>query len=1047
MTDYTDKKRSQRPSKWVLWSGLWVSLLLGVAGQCLVSAPPTASHLWTLDCEQDPDQDHCPSVAELLNDECLRSPFLDQPACHEADFPFPAKPVQPLSPLPESLPPVEPPVIAISTTVDMPSGHSETTINRVSGILDGSTQFLGCQPCDEELSYFGDVVVPPAVFMDHCAPVMCGSESELPLETRSCSHCEATHIVHPELAPLATAVQESLVGTEPDQKPVAAETPRRVRGRSSDAMRRPVAAVESTEAQPSFQKAPQAASVPVDQQPPVKPVESKLAKPSAGANPNYPRLEVDPESMSLDRLLGPDAPTVTQPTETLAPAPQPEPQAPPANSAPTNPAAQRRGDRRDPNAPAPAPNSQGYLINFQNVSMAEYVRFVAQLTGKNFIYNSDDLQFTVTIVSKEPTTLDNIMAALLQELRIHGLALMEQGNNLIIYPQSGVVSPATLFSEDSHSPQEIVTRVFRIEHVSSEKISDIVTRMLSPQALVQTLPDSNTLIVTDLSTNVDRISDIIRVLDLPSQTFDIGQYAVNNGLAGDVIPIAQQLLAPFSSGRPPVLVEDPKTNSVYIVASPEMVKQSISILQKLDGRRGATEVLTVDALKRKGDLLTRPGAIGAGGEMNGLTPFNQPQQPFIHPSELHTKFYIHKLQYRQGDQLQDALYRIADSLRLDEKANIDLINTINSVQWLESSNALVITGTAESVGRVKELIEELDISLRQILLEMLIIDTTVADSLQYSVDLGDQFSSQYVGSALNNVTLAGEQPVGSSIWPFSVAQTNAGTINPSLVAPPLGSLPKLGFNLGIIGRRIFKGANAYTTIGALVRAIHTDEVAEIVLNPKILVEDNFPAEVFVGENTPFATQSVVNQNSNFVTQNVEYRDVGTTLKVTPQLGNGDMITLTIEQEVSTIDESATRALNVTGSSLIAPTTRKSNTITKVHVPDGYFVILSGVMNNSYDRTRSQIPCLGGVPILGAFAGSKNNTVAKRNILIFIRPQIIDEDWQYDEITRHNQNMYNEKNRRKPRWKYETDEALDFLNLPRFDDGCPPPDWEYGGGGW
>jgi type II secretion system protein D len=693
-------------------------------------------------------------------------------------------------------------------------------------------------------------------------------------------------------------------------------------------------------------------------------------------------------------------------------------------------------DRNIAAVPKPI-NPQGYLINFQNVSMSEYVKFVAQLTGKNFIYNSDDLQFAVTIVSKEPTTLDNIMAALLQELRIHGLAMLEQGNNLIIYKQAGVVSPASLFSDELHAPQEIVTRVFRIEHVAADKISEIVTRMLSDQALVQTLSDSNSLIITDLSTNVDRISQIIRVLDIPSQTYEVGQYVATNGLVSDIIPIAEQILAPLASGRPPVLVAQPNTNSVYIVASPELMKQAISVLRKLDAPTATNEILTLEQLKLTGTNLPRD-RFGVGAQGAGLAP----GAPFQHPSELHTKFYLYRLQFRTGDQIQDALYRIADSLRLDEKANIDLINAINSVQWLEASNSLVITGTDEAIGRVKELMEELDISLRQILLEMLILDTTITDSLEFSVDLGDQFSSQFVGSAFANNTPLLD---GTTVFPFPIAQTAAGTIVPGLVAPPTAVLQHRGFNLGIIGRRIFKGDNAFTTIGALVRAVHIDRVAEIVLNPKILVEDNFPAEVFVGVNTPYATQSVVNQNSNFVTQNVEYRDVGTTLRVTPQIGNGDMITLTIEEEVSEI--AAVTSLNGATTPLLAPTTNKSNTITKVHVPDGYFVILSGVIRSKDDRLRTQVPCLGGVPIIGSLVGSKTNLLEKRNILIFIRPQIIDEDCDYHEVTRHQQNIYKEKNKRKPRWKYETDEALDYLNLPRFDDGCPPRDWEYGSGGW
>lgn len=703
---------------------------------------------------------------------------------------------------------------------------------------------------------------------------------------------------------------------------------------------------------------------------------------------------------------------------------------------------------------------QGILINFQNLPMAEYVRFVGQNTGKNFIFNEEDLAFTVTIVSREPTTVENIMAALLQELRIHGLALVEQGNNLIIYKQAGIVSPAALMSPNDHSPPEIGTRVFTLNYSKPADIADIVSKLLSQQALVQVVADTNTLLVTDLAANIEKITQLINVLDVPNQIYDVGQYVAINSLITDLIPLAEQILAPISGGKPATFVPHRATNSVFIVSNSETIKQAFAVLSRLDGREGSTQILTLDDLKKSGSTeaqraaeeLKRRQRLGLGLGPDGVLQSRgeggvsgeaerENAKPAFQPIKLHTKFYIHKLEYRKGDELVAALQQIAESLRLDEKSNQDLINAIYSVQWIEATNSMIITGTDDAVGRVKELIEELDQPVRQVFLEMLILDTTVADALQYSVDIADRFSSPYVGSAESFIN-------NSSVLP--AVHDNAAIFG-SAALDARGAVQTSGFNLGIIGRKLFKDGVSFTTIAALVKALHSDGIGQIVLNPKIIVEDGYPAEVFVGEQTAFQTQVIANDLGSILTQNVEFRDVGASLKVTPQLGNGNIITLVIEQEVSAVisaqsGASATGVGSTSSSSTVSgvlspagPTTSKSKTSTKVHVPDGYFVILSGMIRDEHNRGRNQMPCLGGIPFLGAFVSNKNDTINKRNLMVFIRPVIIDEDWQYDEITRRQQDIYKERCKRKPRWKYEADEALDFLNLPHFNDTCWVPD--------
>jgi len=266
-------------------------------------------------------------------------------------------------------------------------------------------------------------------------------------------------------------------------------------------------------------------------------------------------------------------------------------------------------------------------------------------------------------------------------------------------------------------------------------------------------------------------------------------------------------------------------------------------------------------------------------------------------------------------------------------------------------------------------------------------------------------------------------------------------IDPSAL---LASFP--GFNIGVIGRRIMKDGQFIKTMGGLVQSLRDDTEAEIVLNPKIIVEDNHEAEIFVGENVAYQTQNIVNDEGSVISQNFEFRDVGTLFRVRPNIGNNNIITLEIEQEVSREVQQqsgdSSGGGGGTGSTTTSPgpSTATSRTITKVHVPDGFFVVLSGMVRDEKQVQRRQVPCLGGIPIIGAVNSSRNKTLGKRNLMLFIRPQIIDSEWDIDEVTRRQQNVYKDKGRRRPRWKYEADEGLEFLNLPRINQRCDDRCW-------
>ncbi len=689
------------------------------------------------------------------------------------------------------------------------------------------------------------------------------------------------------------------------------------------------------------------------------------------------------------------------------------------------------------------------------------------------------------------------MTALLQVLRIHGLALLEQGNNLIIHRNPAVNGISTVVdgitTAGGRRKAEIVTQVFSLNTVEASRAVEIIRPLVSQAALVETLENTNHLIITDLATNVEQIGKLLKSLDSPKGGLVIGQYVVKQGVPAALIDLTQKIMLPISQEQPLTMVGHASSNSIFIVATPYIVERALSVMQYLDQTQGTTQILNVQEMRysseggggggkweldsqgnwryntgikannevvpqgswtldSSGNWKFTPGGAPGGRvpegqwvkDSNGNWFFQLAPGKKIAPDRItrrdagaidlpvghieRTKFSIFKLRYRQAYLIEQSLRRIGESLRLTN-TNTDLVTAIDSLQAIEATNSLIFTGTGDSLAKLKELIEEIDKPLKQVFLELLILETTLNDSLNFGVNWGTRFG--------------GGSSAGSQAF-LSASSTLPGGLD-TTVAPSLpnasGLARSAGYTLGVLGQHLTHGGVYFNSIGALVSAIHNDARQNIVLNPKILTEDNSPAEIFVGLNIQFPTQAIANNNGNILSQNYEYRDVGTRFKVTPLIGEGRMITLDIEEEKTDLipNPNPNNQQLLPSNQVAGPSLSKSKTTTRVHMPDGYFLVLSGQIQDKITSTRNQIPCLGGIPVIGAAFSEQRRQTEKSNLMLFIRPLIIETDEEMHNITKHQQDIWKNKNRLKKSWKYETQEAVRFFNLkeelyPEYDLG-------------
>jgi len=651
---------------------------------------------------------------------------------------------------------------------------------------------------------------------------------------------------------------------------------------------------------------------------------------------------------------------------------------------------------------------EGYTVNFEDVPVVQLIRFISQIAEMNFVYDSKDLKdVKITIVSDEPASVKDLMASLLQVLRMNNLSVVEQGTNVLIYKDQALAKVSTIITDDNAKTAgntPVVTRVFRLYNLSPNKVSTIIRPLLSKDAIVEESPETRHLIVSDITVNVNKIAELLTALDTPNAALDIAEYQVKSAYPAVLVTYAKEILAPLAQNNPIQFIAQPSAHKIFVVSTPYLIAKAMHVLCSLDLPE-ITEATDV------------PPSHVAGNN-----------------------FYVYKLKYRSGKAIAQAIRDIGANLRYMSSSSVDLISVIYSIQWIEANNSLVISGTQEAVSKVSKLIDDLDVAPKQVYIEVLIIDTTIANSLGFGVEwialAKEQNKLAFASGFLNPppTTAPAASLTGLPQAPLFGGARNAMNSpppNPSRGGAPGtgGDVPLTqGFGLGIVGNIIKHNGTNFLTLGALVTALEADSDTTIVLNPRIMAQDTYEANFFVGQNIPYQTTSTIVRDTGSVTQNLQYEDIGVQLRVTPHIGPNNMVTLQIDQAVSdVVSPTATIASVGQGPTLLlAPTTSKTLATTRVHVPDGCFLVMSGHIRDMLSLSRSGIPCLGTLPLVGPAFSTTVEARTKRNLIMFLRPCVVSD--AEDGVNLTNKEGYD--------FNWESD--------PSSVETCPPkraPEWE------
>ena len=612
-------------------------------------------------------------------------------------------------------------------------------------------------------------------------------------------------------------------------------------------------------------------------------------------------------------------------------------------------------------------------LNFVNADIEGVARAMSAILKQQFVVDPR-VKGTMTLYSETPLAPREAYLNFLAALRGLGFTVVEVGGLYKVVPEADAklqTGTVNVGEATNRRGDQILTQIFKLSHENANNLVPVLRPLISPNNTINANPGNNTLVITDYADNLQRIGKIIAAMDTPASG-DVEVIALKHAVASDVATLVQRLtdsggaagvLAPGAqpggTSAASVLV-DARSNSLLVRApNPARMAAIRALVDKLDrptqGVAGSTGNVWVVYLKNADavKLATVLRAAYAGGTGGGSGSGGaQATNPLANAGAA------------TGGASAQATAPVAQSASP---------STGGFVQADPATNSLIITAPEPMYRQLRVLIDQLDTRRAQVYIESLIVEVDPSQS----VDFGIQWQG-IVGRKGDGTVVAAGTNFGTGL--DNILGASKAVAGGSAAVAALISLPSAGFNIGIAQ----KFGNIYT-LGALARALDSTSGTNILSTPNLVTLDNEEAKIVVGQNVPFITGQFTNTGTGTTSpfQTIERKDVGTTLRIKPQIGENGTVRMTIFQESSSV--ATTTAV---GTANAGPTTNKRSIESTIVVDDGQIIVLGGLIEDTYNTTRSKVPLLGDIPYVGALFRSESRERKKTNLMVFLRPVVM-----------------------------------------------------------
>lgn len=761
-------------------------------------------------------------------------------------------------------------------------------------------------------------------------------------------------------------------------------------------------------------------------------------------------------------VLPPPQPEPEIPEEIVAPEPAPEPEAPAeVTPAPTRPTRRptpvrprittksRDGARRAPAFPGAggpsnaAPDirpadtlpkdggtpTEEVSFDFNNAALSDVVAAIGRMTGRNFDVDPTIAQTQVTVITHDKIPPEMAYQVLESLLSSRNFSMVETlGGKLIkIVPTGESPEKVPLVKGTEGVPpgyDTLSTHVVTVKYADASELTEILMKLGSKSLSITSYGRTNTLIITDTADGLRRVFKFLEEVDIPGYDTEMEIFTLEYSRAEVLAQQVQDVLmdtggaaargvpgqqgvragaAPTRPATPTRLVRPtvPGQNAPTVVGSREEVLRIVP-----DERLNAIIVIaTASLMERVRDLVAK---------LDTPTPYEA------------NNMNVYHLLNAPADKMEEALNALVGTTprQASDKGGgggaageVQPFEKKVAIKRYEQTNSLLILASPQDYKLIKEIIAQLDVPQRQVMVEAVIMDVSIQDTYGLSVDMAsvtgnDAFA---LGNTSNISSLLDATKLADSLASGTAAIT---------VAQSLLGLSKTGGMTAGAYHAIDVTVNGkeykVPFVPFLIRALQTLTDIDILSKPSLATQDNKPADIIVGQEIPVPTQrsGYTYNPSSTSTQTQQYNygltsygrgisreDVGVKMKVTPHINEGDYVSIETEIEVS---EATPSSVGIDANEL-GPTFNKNKITNNVVVKDGGTGVVAGLIKETVSHSGNQTPALSDVPLIGWLFRTRNDTRKKQNVVVLITPFIVKDSADLDRVTKYKMDEFRTQN--------------------------------------
>lgn len=600
-------------------------------------------------------------------------------------------------------------------------------------------------------------------------------------------------------------------------------------------------------------------------------------------------------------------------------------------------------------SPVFAAGSKGVVLNFNEVDISTMVKFISDLTGKNFILD-DRVKGKISVYSPSKLSIEEAYNVFTSVLELKGFTVVQSGKVAKIVPSASArQSGFKLLPAGAQAPvnETYVAQVTKLEYITAQEALTFLQPMVSKDGHISAFGPGNLLLLVDSSLNIRKLHGLLQTIDTERSREGLEIIYLKNASAENTAKTVQQWL----NGS--------------------------------DGRTGGQPAAGVPSASSGGGTTT---SVMADQRLNALLIFgNETTKKAIRElvekldvtaPEASSKVNVYYLENTDATEMAKVLDGVvkgisAQTATAQPAAGAPQVSPFESGKVTitpdKASNSLVIMASTTDYNNLVQVIKKLDLRSKQVFVQVLIAEVT----LDKSKEIGLQTGVLGAGSPSSNTTVAG-------------------------MYDPLGTLGTLGTALTSL---YTLGATSFTAspinITAVLKALDKRGLLNILSTPNILTSDNKEAEINVGENVPFKGSAT--QSTYGTTESIERKDIGINLKIKPQISEGDYVRMDINQEISAVKDSKGEASDLV--------TTKRSAKTSVVVKDKETVVIGGLIQDSEEETVNKVPLLGDIPLIGWAFKTKSKIHKKTNLMILLTPHIIKDATDLAEMTQSQRTLF------------------------------------------